>query len=115
MMREKWLSTMKVLTVHTKQVLDSVSVNDGDFTVKQLEKTVNISERNELIFETWTKHTENRKSTLIFAVNVQHVIDLTDTFQRVLIHFFFSIFISKSTELMQDMLLGTLLKMKELC
>lgn len=83
MMREKWLSTMKVLSVQTKQVLDSVSVNEGDFTVKQLEKTVNTSDRNDLIFETWKKEAANRKSTLIFAVNVQHVIDLTDTFKQV--------------------------------
>jgi ATP-dependent helicase IRC3 len=83
MMREKWLSMMKVLTVHTKQILDGVSVSDGDFAVKQLEKTVNTPERNELIYETWKKEAGKRKSTLAFAVNVQHVYDLSETFQRV--------------------------------
>ena len=82
-MKEGWLSPMRVLTVQTKQKLDDVDTSEGDFVMKQLEQKVNNNERNSLILEAYKSVYKERKSTLVFAVNIKHVIDLTEEFKQV--------------------------------
>jgi ATP-dependent helicase IRC3 len=54
----------------------------GDFVASSLSELVNTPERNQLLVEAWRQHAAGRKSTLIFAVDVQHSKDIAQTFNE---------------------------------
>lgn len=66
----------------TEEDLNSVAVQDGDFALTQLAKTINTPRRNQLIVEKWKQFAKGRHSTLVFAVNVQHIFDLQNAFKQ---------------------------------
>lgn len=100
------LSPLRFTSIHAEIPLDSVALSSsssptggggGDFQTASLARVVNTDTVNRLIVRTWlqrawpkasTEHDEGagadrrRRSTLIFAVNVQHVKDLTDEFRK---------------------------------
>lgn len=86
MISADYLCDVRVMTVKTKLVLDSVKIDGraGDFNIRALSSKVNSHERNQIIFETYKEQRElhSRKSCLIFAVDVQHIQDLASTFRE---------------------------------
>eukprot|EP00027_Filamoeba_sp_ATCC50430_P010294 CAMPEP_0168548270 /NCGR_PEP_ID=MMETSP0413-20121227/4471_1 /TAXON_ID=136452 /ORGANISM="Filamoeba nolandi, Strain NC-AS-23-1" /LENGTH=590 /DNA_ID=CAMNT_0008578561 /DNA_START=511 /DNA_END=2280 /DNA_ORIENTATION=+ len=81
MMREHWLCKLRAFTVFSNHDLNDVAVSEGDFSVLQLSRSVNNPSRNHMILASWQQYASDRKSTLIFAVNVQHVMDLVQIFK----------------------------------
>eukprot|EP01118_Nematostelium_gracile_P002088 TRINITY_DN1221_c0_g1_i3.p1 TRINITY_DN1221_c0_g1~~TRINITY_DN1221_c0_g1_i3.p1 ORF type:complete len:556 (+),score=112.62 TRINITY_DN1221_c0_g1_i3:550-2217(+) len=84
MMRENYLCKMRTLTISSDVSVDNINKNAGDFSLKQLSLAINIEERNALIIEEWEQkaHLMGRKSTLVFAVDLQHASDLEKIFRK---------------------------------
>lgn len=80
MIEEGYLSQMRVTTVETHVSIDNVSKTKQDFNQRELSIAVNTAARNQVIVNTWLRVAENRKSTLVFAVDIQHTIDLCNEF-----------------------------------
>jgi ATP-dependent helicase IRC3 len=83
MIGEKWLSDVIFTTVKSKANLSRVkSGRDGDFQVGQLSRAVNNDETNEITVKAWLAEAGNRKSTLVFCVDLKHVSSLTSMFRK---------------------------------
>ena len=83
MIGEKWLSQVIFTTVQSQANLSKVaSSSTGDFLVGQLSKAVNNPETNEITVRAWLAKARNRKSTIVFCVDVAHIIALTAAFRR---------------------------------
>lgn len=82
MIEENFLSQMKVTTVNTDVDLDRVGTTKLDFKQAELSHAVNTDLRNEIIISSWKKyaHEQGRKSTLVFAVDIEHTIKLCNAF-----------------------------------
>jgi superfamily II DNA or RNA helicase len=79
--RDGWLVDIKGIRIRTSSTLDGVHTLAGDFHLAELSNNINNAARNDLIARTWLQHGQNRQ-TLIFAVDVQHALDLTNVFQK---------------------------------
>ena len=79
-MSDGWLSPIEYISVETAQSLDMVGVSRGDFKVGELSQTVNTSERNELVVDSFLKAASERKS-ICFAVDVAHAKALAEAFR----------------------------------
>lgn len=75
-----WLCGVKSYRVDTQVDISDVSTNRGDFTVGDLEKTVNTASRNKLIVEKYREFGEGLQF-FAFSVDVQHSNDLAQAFQ----------------------------------
>ncbi|KAG9034116.1 hypothetical protein FRB95_013761 [Tulasnella sp. JGI-2019a] len=84
MMKDNWLCRTTLTVVRAQLDLSSVTINSasGDFTPSSLAQVVNTEAINELVMRTWLDRASERKSTLVFCVNVQHVKDLTAVFRK---------------------------------
>ncbi|KAG6885580.1 hypothetical protein C0993_012582 [Termitomyces sp. T159_Od127] len=84
MIKEEWLCGVRFTSVRAKLNLKSVTVNSvtGDFTPTSLAQVVNSASINELVVKTWIDRAATRKSTLVFCVNISHVVALTKTFRE---------------------------------
>ena len=83
MIKEEWLADAIFTTVDSKADLSAVKTSKtGDFQTPSLSKAVNNPETNTITVRSWLKKAEGRKSTLVFCVDIAHVIALTDTFAR---------------------------------
>ncbi|KAF2232610.1 P-loop containing nucleoside triphosphate hydrolase protein [Viridothelium virens] len=81
LMNEDWLADAVFTTVQTKTDLSTVKTSSaGDFQTPSLSKAVNTPETNAITVRSWLKKAEGRKSTLVFCVDVAHVIALASTF-----------------------------------
>ncbi|HTF62664.1 MAG TPA: DEAD/DEAH box helicase [Edaphobacter sp.] len=78
---EGWLCDLRAYRVRSGVSLDGVAVQANDFNTPQLETTVNTRARNELVVRSWYEHAEKR-STIVFCVDIQHARDLSAVFQR---------------------------------
>ena len=90
LIQQGWLCDAQVTSIKTGVDLSRVG-NDragGDFELNQLSLTINTPERNRLVVEHWMMERNQRPlhSTLVFAANVQHVMDLQKTFEAHGIH-----------------------------
>ncbi|EIW86776.1 P-loop containing nucleoside triphosphate hydrolase protein [Coniophora puteana RWD-64-598 SS2] len=83
MIQEKWLCNIRFTSVHANVDLTNVTVNSrtGDFNASSLADVINTKTVNELIVQTWMDRASERKSTLVFCVNLSHVAELTKTFK----------------------------------
>ncbi|KAK2461954.1 hypothetical protein APHAL10511_006417 [Amanita phalloides] len=83
MIKEQWLCNVRFTSVKADIDLKSVTVNSrtGDFNPSSLAQVVNTETVNELVVRTWIDRASTRKSTLIFCVNISHVVALTRTFR----------------------------------
>ncbi|GAA5843705.1 hypothetical protein JCM11251_003469 [Rhodosporidiobolus azoricus] len=86
MIEARWLSPLRFTTVHlSSSDLDlsqvDVSASTGDFNMVSLAKAVDKSEVNRVAVDAWEKKAGDRRSTLVFAVNIDHVISLTNEFR----------------------------------
>lgn len=83
MIGEKWLCDVKFTTVKSNANLSRVKTSkDGDFALSQLSAAVNNDETNEITVKSWLTEAADRKSTLVFCVDLNHVATLTDTFRK---------------------------------
>ncbi|KAI9731148.1 MAG: hypothetical protein M1834_005341 [Cirrosporium novae-zelandiae] len=82
MIGEKWLSDVIFTTVESKMDLRKVKNGaNGDFATGELSNKVNTLYMNDLIIRTWLAKAENRKSTLVFCVDLRHLSALTNAFR----------------------------------
>ncbi|KAF5355713.1 hypothetical protein D9756_003723 [Leucocoprinus leucothites] len=83
MIRDQWLCDIRFTSVKASLKLDEVSVNSqtGDFNSTSLAKQINTEPMRELVVKSWIDRASERKSTLVFCVNVEHVHALTATFR----------------------------------
>ncbi|PVU88339.1 hypothetical protein BB559_005616 [Furculomyces boomerangus] len=94
MIKEKWLCEITATTIKTQVSLDGVKTKGDDFETSSLSSRINTPERNNLIVQKYLdlvilqdkKNFENndhvRKSTVAFAVNVDHVLKLEMAFKK---------------------------------
>lgn len=83
MIGEKWLSNIIFTTVQSKANISGVKKRvTGDFNTRDLSKAVNTNEVNEITVRSWLSLASNRKSTLVFCVDLVHVSSLTAMFRK---------------------------------
>ncbi|MCJ1474461.1 hypothetical protein MMC13_003119 [Lambiella insularis] len=83
MIGEKWLSDVIFTTVQSKANISKVrKAAFGDFMSGELSKAVNTDETNEVTVCAWLARARDRKSTLVFCVDLAHVAGLTMAFQK---------------------------------
>ncbi|KAJ7071080.1 P-loop containing nucleoside triphosphate hydrolase protein [Mycena amicta] len=83
MIKEQWLCDVRFTTVRANLNLKDVTVNSrtGDFNPTSLAQVVNTETVNNLIVRTWLDKATERRSTLVFCVNIAHCETLTQTFR----------------------------------
>ncbi|KAF4976397.1 hypothetical protein FZEAL_6926 [Fusarium zealandicum] len=83
MISEKWLSDVIFTTVESKANLSKVKKSAfGDYQPAELSKVVNTEEINDITVRSWMAKAPGRKSTLVFCVDVAHVVELTERFRK---------------------------------
>lgn len=82
MIDDKWLSDVIFTTVHSGADLSRVKTSAGDFQTGALSKAVNNDQINELTVRSWFSRAVDRKSTLVFCVDLAHVASLTASFRQ---------------------------------
>lgn len=83
MIGEKWLSAVRFTTIKSNANLSRVKSNsDGDFRTAQLSNAVNTDEVNEVTVKSWMAEAADRKSTLVFCVDLNHLASLTEEFRK---------------------------------
>jgi ATP-dependent helicase IRC3 len=85
MIGEKWLADVVFTTVESSVDLSRVkNSSSGDFNQTDLSRAVNTAQTNEITVQTWLAkaNAAGRKSTLIFCVDVAHVLGLTNLFRH---------------------------------
>jgi len=75
---------VKFTTVQTDVDLRQVRNNKfGDFSTSQLSRAVNTTNANEVTVRAWLDRAQSeRRSTLVFCVDLEHVRDMTNTFRH---------------------------------
>ncbi|GAA5990112.1 hypothetical protein JCM11641_007071 [Rhodosporidiobolus odoratus] len=85
MIEGSWLSPIRFTTVHLGNALDlsqiDVSSSSGEFTMTSLANAVDKYEVNKVAVDAWEDKAGDRRSTLVFAVNIAHVVSLTNEFR----------------------------------
>ncbi|KAL6309906.1 P-loop containing nucleoside triphosphate hydrolase protein [Sparassis latifolia] len=83
MIKEQWLCNVRFTSVKANIDLSGVTVNSrtGDFNPTSLAHVINTDVVNKLVVQTWLDRAAERKSTLVFCVNLAHVRHLTSAFR----------------------------------
>lgn len=83
MIGEKWLADAVFTTVKSEANLANVKKDKfGDFALGSLSEAVNTSNTNNITVRAWMANAQDRKSTLVFCVDVEHARQLTATFRE---------------------------------
>lgn len=83
MIGEKWLSDVIFTTVQSKADISRVKRGaNGDFQPGELSQVINTDAINEITVRSWLEKAKERKSTLVFCVDLAHVAGLTNTFRK---------------------------------
>ena len=83
MIDDKWLSPLRFTTIQGHFDLSGASTSNGDFVSSSLAKIVNQPQVNGIVVRTWLdRGYGSRRSTLVFAVNIEHVDELVAEFRR---------------------------------
>ncbi|RVD89911.1 uncharacterized protein DFL_000898 [Arthrobotrys flagrans] len=79
-----WLSKVLFTTVKSNINYTNVKLTGatGDFNLSDLANAVNTPENNDVTVRSWIEKAGNRKSTLVFCVDIKHVIDMTNLYRR---------------------------------
>lgn len=80
--QQGYLVDLRCWRVSTKTDLDTVKVRAGDFAQDQLAHEVNTPERNMVIVKAWVQDAKDKR-TIVFTVDVQHALDLAETFKAI--------------------------------
>ena len=82
MIEDKWLADVRFTTVQSGADLSQVkTLRGGDFQTASLSKAVNTPESNDITVRSWLSIAPDRKSTLVFCVDLNHVAALTAAFR----------------------------------
>ncbi|KJZ79944.1 hypothetical protein HIM_00658 [Hirsutella minnesotensis 3608] len=82
MISGNYLSQVMFTTVKSSANLSKVRNGAfGDFQTGELSKAVNTDEVNDITVRSWMAKAEGRKSTLVFCVDLAHVVGLTNKFR----------------------------------
>ncbi|ETW86880.1 hypothetical protein HETIRDRAFT_456722 [Heterobasidion irregulare TC 32-1] len=84
MIKEQWLCNVRFTTVRANINLKAVTVSSrtGDFNPTSLAQVINTDTVNRLVVQSWLdRAAPERKSTLVFCVNLAHVGQLTQAFR----------------------------------
>ena len=82
MIGENWLANAVFTTVKSGANLSKVKKDSfGDFALGSLSEAVNTTSTNNITVRAWMASAENRKSTLVFCVDVEHARQLTAAFR----------------------------------
>ncbi|KAK3080734.1 hypothetical protein LTS18_013686, partial [Coniosporium uncinatum] len=77
-----WLSDVVVTTIQSKVNLSKVQLGAaGDFLAISLSKAINTPKVNDLTVRSWMARAKDRKSTLVFCVDVNHLENLKAAFR----------------------------------
>ena len=80
---ENWLADALITTVKSQVDLSHVdSASNGDFLPGQLSAAVNTETTNDITVRSWLSRAKDRKSTLVFGVDIEHVKCLTAKFRE---------------------------------
>ncbi|PTB70574.1 P-loop containing nucleoside triphosphate hydrolase protein [Trichoderma citrinoviride] len=83
MISDKWLSDVIFTTVESHANLSKVKSGAfGDFQTGELSKVVNTDTINDITVRSWMAKAPDRKSTLVFCVDLAHVSGLTQKFRE---------------------------------
>lgn len=83
MISDKWLSDVVFTTVESTANLSKVKSGAfGDFQTGELSKVVNTDQVNNVAVRSWMAKAGDRKSTLVFCVDLAHVSGLTHKFRE---------------------------------
>ncbi|SPO25275.1 related to IRC3 - putative RNA helicase of the DEAH/D-box family [Ustilago trichophora] len=85
MIGEKWLCPIRFTSIKADIDLPSVKISNlnSDFATSSLASVVNTEVVNRIVLKAWIDRAHTRRrTTLIFAVNIEHVQDLTATFRN---------------------------------
>ncbi|ROT38682.1 P-loop containing nucleoside triphosphate hydrolase protein [Sodiomyces alkalinus F11] len=83
MIEAKWLSDVIFTTVTSTADISCVrSGPTGDFQTGDLSRAVNTDRVNDITVRSWFAKAPDRKSTLVFCVDLAHVAGLTNAFRR---------------------------------
>ncbi|KAF3767657.1 P-loop containing nucleoside triphosphate hydrolase protein [Cryphonectria parasitica EP155] len=84
MIDEKWLSGVIFTTVKSTADITQVKKmqGGGDFVASELSKAVNTEQVNDVTVRSWLAKAPERKSTLVFCVDLSHVAGLTAKFRH---------------------------------
>ncbi|GAA6058390.1 hypothetical protein JCM3770_002467 [Rhodotorula araucariae] len=86
MIKGRWLSQLEFTTVHLGAALDMATIDissaTGEFNTASLARAVDKREVNELAVDAWFENAADRRSTLVFAINIPHVVSITNTFRE---------------------------------
>ncbi|RPB05310.1 P-loop containing nucleoside triphosphate hydrolase protein [Choiromyces venosus 120613-1] len=82
MIKNKWLSPPRFTTVNSSVDLEGVKETaTGDFDIGGLAQAVNTDVANDVIIKAWLDRASERKSTLVFCVDLSHVRSVMDKFR----------------------------------
>ncbi|KAK8079909.1 P-loop containing nucleoside triphosphate hydrolase protein [Apiospora hydei] len=82
MIGDKWLSDVIFTTVASTADIRRVrSAANGDFQPGELSQAVNTEQVNEVTVRSWLAKAQGRKSTLVFCVDIAHLMGLTQAFR----------------------------------
>lgn len=82
MIKDEWLAGVVFTTVDYKVDLSKIKLNQsGDFQLPELSKAVNTQQSIEVAIRSWMARAADRGSTLVFGVDVAHVVAMTNTFR----------------------------------
>ena len=83
MWSEGWLCRPVALQVKSDVDLSRVPRSGGDFVAAELAKAANLATRNAMIVRSWQDHVhpQQRRSTLVFCINVDHTQAVVEAFQ----------------------------------
>jgi ATP-dependent helicase IRC3 len=83
MIEENWLTDVIFTTVDIKTDLTKVGNGaNGDFQTGALSRAVNTDQTNDILVKAWMNKAPERKSTIVFCVDLSHVTNLTAKFRR---------------------------------
>ncbi|KAK1594416.1 P-loop containing nucleoside triphosphate hydrolase protein [Colletotrichum navitas] len=83
MIGDKWLSDVVFTTVNSSADISKVKNGvNGDFRPGDLSRAVNTHQVNEITVRSWLAKASDRKSTLVFCVDLAHVGGLTQAFRK---------------------------------
>jgi len=83
MIESEWLANASFTTVQSGADLSKVKSlgKSGDFQTGDLSRAVNNDDTNRITVQAWLENAKDRKSTLVFCVDLDHVTVLTATFR----------------------------------
>ncbi|KAF9956982.1 hypothetical protein BGZ72_002305 [Mortierella alpina] len=82
MIEDKWLCNLRVSAIQTEFDLRDVKTQRGDFVQKDLSIKCNTPVRNDIVVRSYMTYCKDRKSTVVFAVDIAHAEELTNVFRR---------------------------------